>query len=393
MKIRTISDRPGRAFGLAVLLAGSALLTACFEAKLFPVDGKLEATIRRTTGGVPHITADNLKSAAFGHGYAQAQDNVCVLAEAIVKARSERARYFGPGPGTALGVGLNIINDFSYKAQGIYSGAEREYRSLSDESRALTEGFAEGYNRYVRETAPGDLPSECRDQPWVTEITPVDLLAHYRLIGQYASGEQFATGALFLAVPPGVSPAPRFATSVTESEALERLKRQVVATARAGAGSIENIADMGLASNAWGLGKTMTEQGRGALLANPHFPYTGPRRLYEVQMTVPGYLNVHGAGLLGTAIPLINFNKTLAWSHTVSTSRRFTWYELVLKAGDNLTYVKDGVEKPIRTETYQIEVDMGMSEPVVLEREFYFSEYGPMIAANAIDRNLPAWGD
>lgn len=393
MKIRMISDRPGRAFGLAVLFAGSALLTACFEAKLFPVDGKLEANIRRTTGGVPHITADNLKSAAFGHGYAQAQDNVCVLAEAIVKARSERARYFGPGPATPLGIGLNIINDFSYKAQAIYSGAEREYRTLSDESRALTEGFAEGYNRYIRETAPGDLPSECRDQPWVTEITPVDLLAHYRLIGQYASGEQFATGALFLAVPPGVSPAPRVVASVTESESLEKLKRQVVATARAAAGSIKKIADMGLASNAWGLGKTMTEQGRGALLANPHFPYTGPRRLYEVQMTVPGYLNVHGAGLLGTAIPLINFNETLAWSHTVSTSRRFTWYELALKTGDGLTYVKDGVETPIRTETYQIEVDMGMSESVVLEREFYFSEYGPMIAANAIDHNLPAWGD
>ncbi len=395
MKIRNICDRPGArwAFGLAMLLTGSTVLAAGFQAKLFPVDGKLEANIRRTTGGVPHITADNLKSAAFGHGYAQAQDNVCLLAEAIVKARSERARYFGPGPGTEIGVGLNIINDFSYKAQEIYSGAEREYRSLSNESRALTQGFAEGYNRYVRETAPGDLPVECRDQPWVTEITPVDLLAYYRVVGQYASGGQFATGAVFLAVPPGVSPAPRVAHSVTDSGAVEKLRDQVVATAQAGAGSIENFTDTGLASNAWGIGKAMTEQGRGALLANPHFPYTGPRRLYEVQMTVRGYLNVHGAGLLGTAVPLISFNRNLAWSHTVSTSRRFTWYELVLNAGDNLTYVKDGVEKPIRTETYQIEVDMGMTEPVVLEREFYFSEYGPMIAANAVNSNLPGWGD
>ena len=392
MKIRKICDRSGRAFGLAMLLAGSTVLAAGFEAKLFPVDGKLEANIRRTTGGVPHITADNLKSAAFGHGYAQAQDNICLLAEVIVKARSERARYFGPGPDTGIGVGLNIINDFSYKAQEIYSGAEREYHSLSDESRALTQGFAEGYNRYVRETAPGDLPAECRDQSWVTEITPVDLLAYYRVIGQYASGAQFATGAVFLAVPPGESPAPRVVTSVTDSGAVEKLKHQVVATAQAGAGSIENLSDMGLASNAWGIGKAMTEQGRGALLANPHFPYTGPRRLYEVQMTVPGYMNVHGAGLIGTAIPLINFNKKLAWSHTVSTSRRFTWYELALKPGDNLIYVKDGVEKPIRTETYQIEVDLGMTDPVVLEREFYFSEYGPMIAANAVNRNLPGWG-
>jgi len=390
-----------------VVFATSFLMAGCFDGSssssgseqtsnelLFPESGKYEATIRRTTSGIPHIKADNLASAAFGHGYAQAQDNVCYLAEAIVKARSERARYFGPGPGTQIGVGLNIINDFSYKAQKVYSGAVSEFPTLSDESRAMIEGFAEGYNRYVTETDPGLLPSECRNQDWVKPITPVDLLAHYRVFGQVASGAIFATGAVFLAVPPGVSPAPSVVGSVTNSEEVDKLLKNVVATAKVGAESNTNFSKMGLASNAWGIGEDMTEQGRGALLANPHFPYTGHRRLYEVQMTVPGYLNVHGAGLLGTAVPLINFNENLAWSHTVTTSRRFTWYELVLKdGGDNLVYVKDGVEKPITTETYQIEVSIdGMPEPMVMERTFYFSEYGPMIAANAVDGQLPAWG-
>lgn len=405
MNIRKFQARR-RMLGLGLVVLGSTLLGGCFHddsssrtskpalnTDLFPADGTLAATIRRTTGGVPHVKADNLKSAAFGHGYAQAQDNVCMLAEAIVKARSERSKYFGPGPDSGFGVGLNIVNDFSYKAQKIYSGAEAEYPTLSDESRALVDGFVAGYNKYVAQTDPADFPAECRDQPWVQPITPVDLLAHYRVVGQYASGALFATGAVFLAVPPGIDPAPAPANNVGQTEEVEQLRKQVVATASAGAKAIQNFSDMGLASNAWGIGKTMSEQGRGALLANPHFPYTGHRRLYEVQMTVPGYLNVHGAGLLGTAIPLINFNQNLAWSHTVTTSRRFTWYELVLKDGDNLTYVKDGVEKPIEVETYQIEVDMGLIEPVVLERDFYFSEYGPMIAANAVSSQLPAWGD
>ncbi len=388
-----------------VALASSFLMTGCFDGgsssgsdttvneQLFPADGKFKATIRRTTNGVPHVKANNLASAAFGHGYAQAQDNVCVLAEAIVKARSERAKYFGPGPNTPFGVGLNIVNDFSYKAQKIYSGAETEFSTLTNEGRALIQGFTEGYNRYISETAPGDLPDECRGQEWVKTITPVDLLAHYRLVGQYASGAQFATGAVFLAVPPGQSPAPVTVSAVSDVEQIEQLRNEVVATAKFNAKFIQNFSDMGLASNAWGIGSSMTEQGRGALLANPHFPYTGHRRLYEVQMTVPGYLNVHGAGLLGTAIPLINFNENLAWSHTVTTSRRFTWYELTLKSGDNLTYVKEGKDKPIEVETYQVEVKMpGMPEPLVLERDFYFSEYGPMIAASAINSQLPAWG-
>lgn len=405
--MQTWNHRTARAArGAALVLLGGTMLTGCFDGSsssgsskpelntnLFPADGKLEATIRRTDGGVPHIKADNLKSAAFGHGYAQAQDNVCLLAEAVVKARSERSKYFGPGPDTAFGVGLNIVTDFSYKAQKIYSGAEAELPALSDESRALIEGFVEGYNRYVTETDATTFPAECQGQEWVKTISPVDLLAHYRIVGQYASGNSFATGVAFLAVPPGVSPAPLPVTNVTANDKVEQLQKDVVSTALASAKSVQDFSDTGLASNAWGIGKTMTEQGRGALLANPHFPYTGHRRLYEVQMTVPGYMNFHGAGLLGTAVPLINFNENLAWSHTVSSSRRFTWYELVLKDGDNLTYVKDGQEKPVTIENYQIEVKIpGMPEPMVFERDFYFSEYGPMIAANAVNPQLPAWG-
>ena len=88
--------------------------------QLFPADGTFEATIRRTTNGVPHVKADNLASAAFGAGYAQTQDNVCLLAEAIVKARSERAKYFGPGPDD-----INVINDFSYKHRRFSVGQKR----------------------------------------------------------------------------------------------------------------------------------------------------------------------------------------------------------------------------------------------------------------------------
>ncbi|SFN26798.1 penicillin acylase family protein [Marinobacter pelagius] len=395
MKIRKFQTT-GRRLGLGLVIVSSAFLGGCFDGdssssssgvneQLFPADGTFEATIKRTTDGVPHITADNLASAAFGHGYAQAQDNVCLLAEAIVKARSERAKYFGPGDGD-----INIINDFSFKAQGILSGAEEEYSNLSDETRALIEGFTAGYNKFVSETPSSDFPPECRDQPWVKEIRPVDLFAHYRIVGQYASGALFATGAVFVAVPEGESPLP---TPVLEMSSKLDVHNLVAANARTNAAKQVDFQDFGLGSNAWGIGKELTEHGKGALLANPHFPYTGHRRLYQVHLTVPGYMNVNGAGLLGTAIPLINFNENLAWSHTVTTSRRFTLYELTLKDGDNFTYLKDGVEKPITEKTFRIEVNNGSPTPTILEKTFYFSEYGPMLAADAVTGGgLPAWG-
>lgn len=406
----TLLRKPFRGAGKGALkaagvaLASGFLITGCFDGgssssdsdsavneQLFPADGKFEATIRRTTNGVPHVKADNLASAAFGAGYAQTQDNVCLLAEAIVKARSERAKYFGPGEDD-----INIINDFSYKAQKILSGARQEFPNLSDETRAMIEGFAAGYNKYLNETPSGDLPAECRDQPWVKEITPVDLFAHYRIVGQYASGALFATGAVFVAVPEGDSPAPTPVIAslegIPEQDQKQNFQR-MVANAAAGASSHTDYRDIGLGSNAWGIGSDLSENGKGALLANPHFPYTGHRRLYQVQMTVPGYLNTNGAGLLGTAIPLINFNENLAWSHTVTTSNRFTVYELTLKDGEDFTYIKDGEEKPITSETYQIEVNNGSPNPTVLEKTFYFSEYGPMLAGDAATGGgLPAWG-
>ena len=179
------------------------------------------------------------------------------------------------------------------------------------------------------------------------------------------------------------------ASTLSNPTGLQALGAESIRFARENA-STQKFVDTGLASNAWGIGSTMSENGKGALLANPHFPYTGPRRFYESQITVPTYVNFHGAGLLGSPIPQIGFNQNLGWSHTVSTSRRFTMYELKLKAGDNLVYVKDGVEKPITREVIRIQVATGAPTPTTLQRTFYYSEYGPMIAGRHRDQWRPA---
>ena len=381
-----------------VMLAGTFMLSGCLldgdsgsgaGNQLEPANGEYSAAIRRTTNGVPHIRADTLGGAAFGAGYAQASDNLCTLAEAIVKARSERAKYFGPGPNDA-----NIISDFSLKAQDVYGGAEDGYEQLSDESRAMIDGYTAGYNQYVDDTDASDYPSQCQGQPWVKQIEPVDLLAHYRVIAQFASGQQFATGAVFGATPPGESPNP--SPVMASSEASDEVNEMVSGVSRhAVQGGSQLLDDKpAMASNAWAIGSDLSAASGGALLGNPHFPYTGPRRLYQMQLTVPDYLNVQGAGLLGTAIPLISYNENLGWSHTVTTSDRFTVYELALKDGDPMTYIKDGEEKSITTRTFQIEVNTGAPETRTLERTFYYSEYGPMVRLQeATDGGLSQWGD
>ncbi|MES1923856.1 penicillin acylase family protein [Salinisphaera sp. T31B1] len=361
-------------------------------------NGNLQATIRTTTGGVPHITADNLESAGFGSGYVQARDNVCIIADSIIRARGERAKFYGPGPNVAdaLPIGVNVVTDFSYKALGLLDRANEEFDELTPASQAMLRGFAAGYNKYVDETDPTALPAKCNQAPWVRDITAEDLYAYYQLVALYASGDNFVQGPLFAAVPPGVSPAPAPAAPATSAalstdtpELAAALRRATPATL----GLKSDYHERGMASNGWGIGGDMTENGRGALLANPHFPYTGNRRLYQSQITVPGVYNVNGAGLIGVAIPLIGFNEHVAWTHTVSTAQHFTLYDLTLKSGDPLTYIKDGQEKPITSKRISVEVNVGAAQPLTFQRDFYYSEYGPMLAANTINGALPAWGD
>src|SRR5688572_16801727 len=84
---------------------------------------RYEATIRRTSYGVAHISADDLGSAGFGQGYAFAQDHACVLADQIVKVRSERAMFLGPDQWEP-GDGVHLNSDFAYKQLGITKRAE-----------------------------------------------------------------------------------------------------------------------------------------------------------------------------------------------------------------------------------------------------------------------------
>ena len=48
----------------------------------------------------------------------------------------------------------------------------------------------------------------------------------------------------------------------------------------------------GIGSNAYGLGRDATDNGRGMVLGNPHFPWDGSERFYESQLTIPGEVNV-----------------------------------------------------------------------------------------------------
>src|SRR5690606_28964942 len=113
---------------------------------------------------------------------------------------------------------------------------------------------------------------------------------------------------------------------------------------------------LGIGSNAYGLGRDATDNGMGMVLGNPHFPWDGGERLYQIHLTIPGRVNVSGAALYGVPLVLIGHTDGVAWSHTVSTAYRFTPFELTLVPGDPTSYLVDGQPEAMTKQDLTVEV-------------------------------------
>ena len=145
----------------------------------------------------------------------------------------------------------------------------------------------------------------------------------------------------------------------------------------------------GIGSNTLVFGGDVTESGGGLLFGNPHWYLEGVDRFYQLQMTIPGELNVSGVSIMGAPMVLLGFNNDIAWTHTVSTARRFTPY--LLQMADETHYVKDGEQKALEAVDITIQVKQTDGSVVPRTRTLYRSEYGPMVDFG--DPRLPGWTD
>ena len=197
------------------------------------------------------------------------------------------------------------------------------------EVRELVTGYVRGYNQFLAEVAAGErtiTDPACAGKAWVRTITETEVYRRfYQLALLASSGVAHRRHRRRAAAHPRAPRCP--ATSSTDVAA-----RQLA----------EEFKTLAIGSNAVAVGSEGTENGRGVLLGNPHFPWNGSERFWQAHLTIPGTLDVTGGSLLGVPLILIGHNATMAWSHTVSTAFRFTPYELTLVPGSPTTYLYDG---------------------------------------------------
>lgn len=318
------------AMALAALLAGCANGPATV--------GDRSVTITRTTYGIPHITAQDPESLAYGVAYAYAQDNVCMTADQLVTARGQRSATFGPKTIGLLGRRYipNEQIDLFMAAHMDDAALARAWAGTSAETQALASGYVAGYNRFLADNA-ARLPRECLGQPWVKPMTLPEYRRMAEVVAVQAGIAALADGMLG-AQPPAPRAAQAPAPAVDLADAAQALREA-------------GLLDSPLGSNAWAFGKDVTANGSGMLLGNPHFPWSGPNRFYELHLTIPGQMDVMGVGIGTYPMVSIGFNKDVAWSHTVSTGKRFTLYELALDPADPTAYLVDGKSEKMSSRT------------------------------------------
>jgi acyl-homoserine-lactone acylase len=346
-------------------LAAAALLAACATGPTGP-DART-ATLQRTANGVPHISAPDAETLAYAMAYAYAQDNVCMTADQLVTVRGERARYFGGAtPGLlARRMFPNEQIDLFIAAHMDDAALERAWAGASAESQAMARGAVAGYNRYLADQA-GKLPAACNGQPWVKPMT----LAEFRRQAELTA-VQAATAALADAVL-GASRRPTAATSSTASGTRDPGRRR-----RSHARGWPARFPAGL--QCLGHRQGHTANGGGLLLGNPHFPWAGVNRFWQVHLTIPGNLDVMGVGIGSFPGVTIGFNKDVAWSHTVSTGKRFTLHELTLVAGDPTSYLIDGQPEKMTSRTVSVPARAADGSQQTKSATLWSTRWGPVV--------------
>jgi acyl-homoserine-lactone acylase len=320
--------------------------------------------IQRTAHGIAHIEAGDYESLAYGVAYAHAEDNVCQTANHLVTIRGERSRFFGANQRALLGLRVlpNEQIDIFIRAHMDDAALAEAFDTVSPEARAISRGYIDGYNRYLRDHVTR-LPGECRDKPWLRPMSDSDYLRLQELT-MVQLGVALMADAMLAASPPEDGDTAE--EQPEPSQAVAALRRF-------------HLKEPLLGSNGWAFGAEVTTNGRGVLLGNPHFPWAGVNRFWQMHLTIPGTLDVMGAAIGHSAVVQIGFNSDVAWTHTVSTGQRFTLHELQLVDGDPNRYMLDGRSVPMTSKRVPYEVLDEGGNLESKEHTVWSTEFGPVI--------------
>jgi acyl-homoserine lactone acylase PvdQ len=307
---------------LVPILTGSAAPAA-------PPRDESATTVYRDEYGIPHVYAPTLEDAAYGIGYAQAEDRLEELLKNYRRAAGTMAEVFGP---------RFYQDDLS---QRIWRHAEigrSGYHRLSPKLRAVLEAYVAGVRRFMAEH-PEQVPA------WAQEIHPWDSLALGRyIIWGWPLGEAVQDlGAAGIRLTP---PAYRGSNEVLIAPARTAMKAPIA-------------------------------------IVDPHLSWYGAFRFYQARLYArDDQFAVSGVGILGQPIPSLGHSQYCSVAMTTGGPDTADVFEEEINPDDPRSYRYDGRWRPMTVRTYQIGVKEG-SEVKQRMVDVEYTHHGPVVARKA----------
>lgn len=319
------------ALGLLSFFAAHQTRLTWFDAEAAITEAaKYDATIVRDRYGVPHISGRRDADVAFGLAYAHAEDDFPTLQRAVLAARGRLANVDGIEAAQS---------DYLVHLLGIWNAISEGYEThLSEQTRALLDGYAAGLNLYAAQhrgaVLAGAAPTRGQD---------IVALFMLRLPFFYGLDEQ-----LRVLLAGGEVEIPRRKTSAARALAI------AIAPSRSSDGATR-------------------------LLLNPQGPFTGPLSWYEARTTSGEGWNLAGGLIPGSPLLLAGAGPDIGWGFSANQPDLLDVYTLEGNPNDRFFYRFDGDWRRLNVREAPIAVRLWGPLRVTFRREVLTSLQGPVI--------------
>ena len=301
-----------------------------------------DVLIRRDEWGVPHILGTTDADAAFGVGFAHAEDDYATIEEVAIATRGKLASVKGEKA---------AVSDYLVHLMRVWATVDARYENdLSAEVRRVIEAYADGVNYYAvlnpDRVVPGFLPLTGKD---------------------VAAGFMFKTPFFY-----GLD---KTLTAIFEGR-----------IGKAGGLSKEGVdaflptqTPLPVGSNAVAVSPARSADGTTRLLVNSHQPFTGPVAWWEAVVRSEEGWHVAGGFFPGTPFMLHGHNRHLGWANTVNEPDLIDVYALTLNPDNEGQYLLDGEWRDFEKRVAEIRVDLWGPFWWTAARDVLFSEHGPVL--------------
>ena len=329
--------------------------------------------ILRDTYGVPHIFGHTDADAAYGLAYAHSEDDFLTIQQVLLAARGDLATVYGKDSAPA---------DYLVQFLRVWDVVEAEYGSLSPDTRAIVEAYADGLNVYAahhpKEVLPGLFP-----------VNGKDIVAASVEKSPLFFGLDETIGHLFGDNPePDPTPTPvgynwlfgmkAFTTKSTAStEALKNLFS--VNSVNSVVKIPEPASKVEYNSNEFAIGPSRTSEGQTYLDVNSHQPYTGPVAWYEAHVRSDEGWDMVGGTFPASPVIIHGHNRNLGWAFTVNHPDLVDVYRLTINPHNPNQYLFDGVWRDLEVREAKLHVRLIGNLKITVTREMLWSVYGPAV--------------